>query len=428
MSDQNASRSPQQGAEQSDAVPAPPPTGEQPTAIPPTAEQPTGIQPPPQRPGAGSGAAGRSRAHRRSGMPAWLVWLVAAVIAVVFGLGAGWLGARLGGTSAASQAQPNGTAAGSAGGACDAITVANDVLPTIVTINVQAPEGGSVGSGEIIRKDGYIVTNNHVIAAAANGGVITVTFSNGHTEHSTLVGRDPRSDLAVLKVVAASELPVIGLGNSEGVVVGQPVVALGAPLGLSSSVTAGIVSALGRNVPVPSDNGQTTTLAGAIQTDAAINPGNSGGALVDCRGDLLGVNTAISTVPNSQGVGGGGSVGIGFAIPVNFAMQIANDLIEHGEVSYAYFGVEVTPIPRAVAERWGIEDGLYVQTVDPQGSAAKAGLQPGDVITKIDGEPAANGDVLTKVLLTKKAGDTVQLTYVRDGSEHTVTTTLVGQP
>ncbi|NNC13781.1 PDZ domain-containing protein [Planctomonas sp. JC2975] len=357
-----------------------------------------------------------------------MVWVIAAVIAVVLGFGAGWFGAWISGARTSSSSGSTGTASGSAGGSCNSVTVADEVLPTIVTINVAAPGGSSVGSGEIIRHDGYIVTNNHVISAAANGGVVAVTFSNGHREQAKIVGRDPQSDLAVLKVSADSQLPTIELGNSEKVVVGQPVVALGAPLGLSSTVTAGIVSALGRNVPVPSDNGSTAILAGAIQTDASINPGNSGGALVDCRGHLIGVNTAISTVPNSEGVGGGGSVGIGFAIPVNLAMRIANQLIETGEVAYPYFGVEVTPIPAAVAERWGIEDGLYIQSVDPKGSAAAAGLQVGDIVTKIDGRPATNSDVITELMLTKKAGDQVQVTYVRDGTEHTVTATLVARP
>ncbi|MGN6127346.1 MAG: S1C family serine protease [Humibacter sp.] len=370
----------------------------------------------------------RQPAPPRAGLPPWLVWLVAAIIAIVLGIGAGWLGGWLarGGTTGSTSQNASGATSGP--GSCDAVRIANEVLPTIVTINVSAPGGNGVGSGEIIRKDGYIVTNNHVISSAANGGDIAVTFSNGHTELAKLVGRDPQSDLAVLKVSSSSDLPVIDLGNSENVSVGEPVVALGAPLGLSSTVTAGIVSALGRNVPVPTDNGQTTTLAGAIQTDASINPGNSGGALVDCDGHLVGVNTAIATVPNEAGTGGGGSVGIGFAVPVNLASRIANDLITNGKVVYPYFGVQVTPIPPAVAERWGIEDGLYVQFVDPQGSAAKAGLQQGDIITKIDGQAANRADVLTTLLLTRKAGDTVQLTYVRDGTEHTVTATLVGQP
>ncbi|WP_460519418.1 S1C family serine protease [Humibacter antri] len=365
----------------------------------------------------------------RRGAPAWFIWVVAAVIAIVLGVGAGWFGAwwENGGTSARSSGA-TGSAPGSSTGSCDAVTVANQVLPTIVTINVSAAGGSGVGSGEVIRKDGYIVTNNHVISAARNGGEIRVTFSNGHAVSAKLVGRDPQSDLAVLKVSAGSDLPVIGIGDSENVAVGQPVVALGAPLGLSSTVTAGIVSALGRNIPVPSDDGATATLAGAIQTDASINPGNSGGALVDCRGDLIGINTAISTVPNSEGVGGGGSVGIGFAVPVNLAMRIADQLIDTGEVAYPYLGVQVTPIPPAVAERWGIEDGLFVQSVDANGSAAKAGLKAGDIVTKIDGHPANRADVLTGLLLTKKAGDTVQVTYVRDGTENTVTATLVARP
>lgn len=360
--------------------------------------------------------------NERRGTPAWLVWVVAAVIAIVLGVAAGWFGAWWENSGTTTSAGP------STGGSCNAVTVSNEVLPTIVTINVSAPGGSGVGSGEVIRKDGYIVTNNHVISAARNGGEIRVTFSNGHTVVAKLVGRDPQSDLAVLKVDEGSDLPVIGIGDSGTVAVGQPVVALGAPLGLSSTVTAGIVSALGRDVPVPSDDGATATLAGAIQTDASINPGNSGGALVDCRGDLIGINTAISTVPNSEGVGGGGSVGIGFAIPVNLAMRIADQLIETGEVAYPYIGVQVTPIPPAVAQRWGIEDGLYIQSVDPNGSAARAGLKPGDIVTKIDGSPANRADVLTRLLLTKKAGDRVTITFVRDGTEHTGTATLVARP
>jgi putative serine protease PepD len=307
------------------------------------------------------------------------------------------------------------------------VTVADDVLPTIVTINVDGAGGSGVGSGEIIRKDGYIVTNNHVISSAAKKGSISVTYSSGHEEQARLVGRDPQSDLAVLKV-DGSNLPTIVLSDSENVAVGQPVVALGAPLGLSSTVTAGIVSALGRTVPVPSDNGSTAVLAGAIQTDASINPGNSGGALVDCKGDLIGINTAIATVPNESGQSGGGSVGIGFAVPVNLAIDVANDLIDDGSIEYPYFGAQVAPIPPAVATRWGIEDGLYIQSVTPGGSAAAAGLQPGDVVTKIDGKQADRTDVLNTLLLTKKAGDTVSVTYVRDAKTTTVTATLVPRP
>jgi len=348
----------------------------------------------------------------------WRLWLVTAAIAAVVGLGTGALGAWLAGSPARTA---------SSAGSCDAVAVSSAVLPAVVTIHVDGAGGSGVGSGGIVRKSGYILTNDHVIAAGANGGRITVAFANGRTVDATLVGRDPRSDLAVLKVSTGAALPVISLGDSGDVVVGQPVVALGAPLGLSSTVTAGIVSALGRDVPVPSGGG-TTTLAGAIQTDAAINPGNSGGALVDCRGELIGINTAISTVPNAQGVGGGGSVGIGFAVPVNWAMRVADQLIEDGSVTYAYFGAEVTPIPRSVAQRWGIDDGLFVQAVDPNGSVAAAGIAPGDIITAIDGRPAARNDVLTRLMFTKKAGDTLTVTYLRDGATRTSTVTLVAEP
>jgi putative serine protease PepD len=344
--------------------------------------------------------------------------VVAAAIAIVLGIGGGWLGARLG-----ASGRVGGTAAlTTSGGSCDAKTVASRVLPTIVTVNVTGA-APSVGSGEIVRKDGYIVTNNHVIAPAVPSGRISVTFSNGQQHAATLVGRDATSDVAVLKV-AASGLPVIAVADSDAIGVGQPVVALGAPLGLSSTVTAGIVSALGRTTQVPGENGKNAVIVGGIQTDAAINPGNSGGALVDCRGRMIGVNTAIATVPNAEGTGGGGSVGIGFAVPANRAMSIANDLIDHGRIVYPDFGMSTTPITAATAEAWGMPEGLYVQTVTSGGAGDRAGLQPGDVITEINGHPANHPDALSMFELTARTGDTVRITYVRDGETRTATVTL----
>ena len=225
-----------------------------------------------------------------------------------------------------------------------------------------------------------------------------------------------------------SSLSTIIWGNSSSLKVGQPVVALGAPLGLSSTVTAGIVSALGRTVPVPSDNGMNAILANAIQTDAAINPGNSGGALVDCAGNLVGVNTAIATVPNEAGQAGGGSVGIGFAVPSDFAESIVNQIISTGHATYPYFGVSVSPIPPAVAKKFGLTDGLYVDSVVPGGPLDEAGVQAGDVITEVNGQPATSVDVLTQTTITRKAGDTVQVKYVRDGEDHTATVTLQNAP
>lgn len=309
-------------------------------------------------------------------------------------------------------------------GSCDAASVADRVLPSIVTINVAGRTGTGSGSGQIISSDGYILTNNHVISPAASGGTLSVRFSDGSTADATLTGRDPKTDLAVIKVSSEHSLPVIDIGDSGALVVGEPVVALGAPLGLSSTVTAGIVSALGRTVPVPSDDDRNAILVGAIQTDAAINPGNSGGALVDCRGRLVGVNTAIATVPGDSGQRSTGSVGIGFAVPQAMAMPIAHELIDTGTVSYPTAGVDAVPIPHAVAVHYGVSDGLFVQAVLAGGPAASAGIRPGDIITTINGSPATSIDVLTAIQVTSKPGDTVKVEYMRGGQKHTTTVTL----
>lgn len=309
-------------------------------------------------------------------------------------------------------------------GSCDSARVADQVLPSVVTIAVVGSRGSSNGSGEIITDDGYILTNNHVVADAASGAKLTVRFSDGHELPATLTGRDPKTDLAVIKVSDDEPLPVIDKGDSGSLVVGQPVVALGAPLGLSSTVTAGIVSALGRTVPVPSDDDRNAVLAGAIQTDASINPGNSGGALVDCSGRLIGINTAIATVPGSAGQSSTGSVGIGFAVPESLALPIADELIAHGEVAHPTAGLTVVPIPPSAAAAFGITDGLFVQSVDSGGPAQKAGLRVGDVITSVNGRAATNIDLLTAIQVTSKAGDEVTVEYLRNGTSHTTTVTL----
>ncbi|AWB95543.1 hypothetical protein DCE93_07620 [Agromyces badenianii] len=357
------------------------------------------------------------------------VWIVVA-IAVVLGLIAGFIGGLLGRNigAPAPSASPTPAAVSSAGAVCDATTVSNEVLPAVVTISATNGAEGGVGTGEIIRDDGYIVTNNHVISVAANGGEITVLYSSGETAPATLVGRDPRADLAVLKVDHSSPLPTIELGSSEQVQVGQPVVALGAPLGLSGTVTAGIVSAVGRDVTVPSDDDQTTLLAGAIQTDAAINPGNSGGPLVDCDGRLIGINTAIATVPTSSGESGGGSVGIGFAVPVDRAISIVDQIIETGSASYPYFGVAVAAISANSAADFGVEAGLYVASVVAGGPAAEAGIQAGDIILTVDGEPATSPETLTAITLEAQPGDEVEIGYLRDGMTATTTVTLQEAP
>ncbi|MFB9309834.1 putative serine protease PepD [Agromyces hippuratus] len=359
------------------------------------------------------------------------IWIVV-VIAVVLGLVAGFLGGLLGRNLAspapASAPEASASSAVADGSVCDATQVSESVLPAVVTISASNGSEGGVGTGEIIRDDGFIVTNNHVISVAADGGEIAVLYSSGETAPATLVGRDPRADIAVLKVDHPSALPTIEVGSSANVVVGQPVVALGAPLGLSGSVTAGIVSALGREVTVPGDGDETTILTGAIQTDAAINPGNSGGPLVDCDGLLIGINTAIATVPNEAGEAGGGSVGIGFAVPVDRAMSIVDQLISSGTATYPYFGVSVVAIPESAAADFGVEGGLYVASVVAGGPADEAGIRAGDIILAVDGEPATDPEALTAITLEAQVGDEVEIAYLRDGTPATTTVTLQEAP
>ncbi|WP_433383333.1 S1C family serine protease [Actinoplanes sp. CA-142083] len=340
-----------------------------------------------------------------------LLIAVAAVIALVAGV--------IGGLVGRASRDPAATTA-----ACAATTIADEVLPSVVTLAVSSGASAGNGSGEVIRDGGYILTNDHVISPAGSSGSIEALFSGGQTLPATIVGRAPRVDLAVVKVNPPQGLPTIGVGKSSTLQVGQPVVALGAPLGLSGTVTAGIVSALGRDVPVPADNGVTAVLPGAVQTDAAINPGNSGGALVDCEGDLVGVNTAIATVPNASGEAGGGSVGIGFAIPVDVAMVVADQLIESGSYDPPSLGVESVPVPQAVAEQFGVPVGMYLRVVAPGGPADKGGLKEGDIVTAIDGRPMNAPESLFLATVGKKPGDQVRVQYSRGGNSGQATVTL----
>jgi len=308
---------------------------------------------------------------------------------------------------------------------CRAMSVAERTLPSVVTILTRNDTSGGNGSGEVIRSGGYILTNDHVISSAADGGEDSVLYSDGHTSPASIVGRDTATDLAVIKADdGAAGFPLITFTSSAAVRVGQPVVALGAPLGLDSTVTAGIVSALGRYVPVPVGNGESAHLIDALQTDAAINPGNSGGALVDCDGKLIGINTAIATVPNDAGQTGGGSVGLGFAIPSDLAEPLAQQLIDTGQANHPTFGLEARAIESSTAAASGERSGLYVTRVAPGGPAAQAGIRPGDIITLLDGAPATRVDQLTVLTLTKKAGDTVAVTYTRNGKADTTKITL----
>src|SRR5215471_12364387 len=354
----------------------------------------------------------------------WLLWVALAAALIVGGVAGGLI---VGATQSSGSSATSGTSVSSSStaSACPVISVADQVVPSVVTIGASGPGGGGTGSGEVIRPDGYILTNNHVISVAAvSGGSVEVLFSDGHSAPAMITGRDPQTDLAVLKVQTSRQLKVISLGSSSAVKVGQPVVAVGAPLGLSGTVTSGIVSALDRTVQVPGEDDRSALLVSAVQTDASINPGNSGGALVNCESQLVGVPTAGATVPNS----GGGSIGLGFAIPVDLAKSVANEIITTGRVTHAFFGLQTAPIPPAAAAQAGLPEGHYVQAVTAGGPAASAGLRPGDVITKIDGEPAVSNLQLQELTLTKKPGDTVSIGYTRNGQSATATVTLAAQP
>ena len=311
---------------------------------------------------------------------------------------------------------------------CDATSVADKDLPSVVTITASGTAGPTTGSGEIIRDNGSVLTNNHVVAPAASGGTLSVLLSDGRSYPATLVGRDPQTDLAVVKIDTGSSLAAISVGSSSTVQIGEPVVALGAPLGLSNTLTTGIVSALNRTVEVPSDNGKTATLIAALQTDAAINPGNSGGALTNCAGALIGVPTANATVTAATGQTSTGNVGIGFAIPVDLAIGVADQLIANGQVTHSYFGIDVIPVAPAAAKQAATQEGLYVTSVAPGGPAANAGLQQGDVVTKVDGQPATDPLQLALLTLKKKPGDAVTITFDRSGTTMQATVTLGSPP
>ena len=352
-------------------------------------------------------------------MPSWIRAAVAAGLLLV---AAGASGCSSAGSTSSAPKSSEPTV-------CDAISVTDKVLPSVVTISATNGTAVNTGTGEVIRTDGHIVTNNHVVSiAAATGGSVSVLFSNGVRLPATITGRDPPTDLAVLKVESGGSLPAVSLGSSSTLAVGQPVVALGAPLGLANTVTTGIVSALNRTVEVPSDNGKTALLISAVQTDAAINPGNSGGALTDCAGQLIGVTTAGATIPDASGQATGGSIGLAFAIPVEVAKFVSDELISAGTVAHSYFGVELVQVSPAAAKQSGKPEGFYVAAVVPGGPAEAAGLKAGDVITQVEGKPATNPNELAAITLTKKPGETVKITYVRDGQSVETTITLAAPP
>ncbi len=309
--------------------------------------------------------------------------------------------------------------------------VASSVLPSVVKINVTSSTGSGSGSGIVLSADGEILTNNHVVDLAADGGgAISVNFNNGKTVKATVVGTDPVTDIAVIKAEGVSDLTPATIGRSTALQVGQAVVAAGSPYGLNATVTSGIVSALNRPVSVQSQSpstpgnpfgqGPTTnqsTTYPAIQTDAAINPGNSGGPLVDMSGRVVGVNSSIRTGQGSAG--SGGSIGLGFAIPIDEVLPIVNQILKGETPTHARLAVTVSNVTAKMLAR-----GAQVRSVQDGGPADQAGLAEGDVITKVDDDLIDGSESLIATIRGHRPGEQVTLTYLRDGETRTTQATL----
>jgi putative serine protease PepD len=372
-----------------------------------TAVYATSVAPPP----------GPPKSPDRKGGRIGLLLAIAAITGLLAGGLGGFLGAQLADSDAAVSTataptselpQAQGDSSPRAQGSV--ADIAARVSPAVVSISVQSGQGGGTGSGTVIRDDGYILTNNHVVAEAAGGGRITVRMASGKSYPATIVGRDADYDLAVIKI-DATDLPTVTLGDSDSVVVGDLAIAIGSPLGLEGTVTAGIISALNR--PVTAGTQSDTSFINAIQTDAAINPGNSGGALLNGAGQVIGVNSAIATL--SAG-GQSGSIGLGFAIPINEAKRIADELISTGKSTKPVIGVRLDATYEG--------EGARVSEVTPGSAADKAGMKAGDIIVKFNGRPVTDSTELIVAIRAMNPGDKVEVTVKRSENTQTLTVTL----
>jgi putative serine protease PepD len=292
-------------------------------------------------------------------------------------------------------------------------SVSAKVLPSVVSIAFTGKAGSGTGSGIVIDRSGVILTNNHVVAEAADGGSLRVSFSDGRTASATILGRDPGADVAVIKVDGVDNLVPAALGSSASLKVGQQVVAIGSPLGLSGTVTSGIVSALNRPVVSGEQGSSATSVLNAIQTDAAVNPGNSGGALVDMAGRVVGINSAIASLGAAQGTQGG-SIGLGFAIPIDQAKRIADELESKGTATKAVLGVASEDA----------DGGAKLTQVSDGGAAAAAGLRVGDVVTSVGSARITGTESLLATVRSAAPGSTVEIGYQRDGQPASAKVTL----
>jgi S1-C subfamily serine protease len=369
--------------------------------------------------------------------------IVAAVVAVLIATGV------LGGTeTVVSGGGVAATTASATGSAKTVGEIYKTTSPGVVSIRAEVKsgqedpfgnqqEGTATGTGFVISKDGYIVTNDHVVSG--HQGDVKVSFNDDKTVTGEVIGEDPSSDVAIVKVDKDKHrLTPLDLGDSSKVAVGDPAVAIGSPFGLDQTVTTGIISALQRTISAPN----SFSIDNVLQTDAAINPGNSGGPLLNDRGQVIGINSQIAT----GGSGVSGNVGIGFAVPINRVKEIIPDLEKHGKVQYAYLGVTTFTLPTAAGDKFklGTSSGAVVQCVVNDGPAKKAGLSAGgrdtatidgvqfpldaDIITKVAGKKVTtSGDVQTAVL-AKKSGDKIEIEVVRDGKKKTIDATLGSRP
>ena len=396
----------------------------------------------------GRGGGGGGRGPRRS--PGWfgvagaaLAGAVAASLLTAAAVGAFGQDTSASGSGASSSSSSSAQIQGVSETTVNWQAVVSAVAPSVVAVTVEGSAGTAEGSGIVYDASGYIVTNNHVVSGLGTGATITVTLSDGREYKATIKGTDTATDLAVIQLSdPPSDLKAATFADSDDVVAGQAVMALGNPLGLSGSATTGIVSALDRPVltqaedesqsqnPFGQQQQQTTgetAATNAIQTDAAINPGNSGGALLDSSGKVIGINSSIASLSSSSSATQSGSIGLGFAIPSNEVKMIADQLVKSGTAQHAWLGVSLSENPATVTVGDVTREGAEVADVTSGAPAAAAGVQKGDVITAVDGQTVDGFESLTATIRGKAVGSSVELTVVRNGAEQKLTATLTAR-
>ncbi|MDT0143110.1 trypsin-like peptidase domain-containing protein [Microbacterium sp. PRC9] len=399
-----------------------------------------------------------TKAPRKSSGAGKVVGLIvaAAIVGGAAGLGGAYAGVTwFAPVSASPAAGPSTVTVNDTDSVNQTTAIAAKVVPSVVTIEATGSSAAGTGSGVVLTKDGYVVTNTHVVTldGATGDATVRVTTSDGRVYDAEVVGTDPTYDLAVIKLKGAEDLTPIEIADSSKLNVGDTTVAVGAPLGLANSVTEGIVSALNRSISIASsaapdaggdsqdeqdqnsqegpfrfdfgqgDQQSTATESisiSVIQTDAAINPGNSGGALVDSDGKLIGINVAIATAGGSSS-DGSGSIGVGFSIPSDIVKRITGEIIDNGEATHGLLGANVKA---AASVEGSTITGAYIDAVTDGGAAAAAGLQQGDIVTAFNGVPVTDATDLTAQVRAAAAGSDAEVTYVRDGKTQTVQVTL----